>query len=185
MGDPRKIRRKYSGPAHPWQKKRIEEEKKILKDYGLKNKTEIWKTSSKLKSFSSQAKKLIATRGEQAEKEKKQLLGKLQRLGLIKQDAKLDDVLSLTLKNLLERRLQTLLVRRHLAKSMKQARQFITHEHVAVNDKKITAPSYLVLVNEEPTMTFVQSSSLSNSEHPERKVVETPIRKAVAVGDKK
>jgi len=171
MGDPRKIRRKYSGPGHPWQKKRIEEEKKLLEAYGLKTKREIWKTESKLKSFSSQAKKLIASIGPQAEKEKKQLLSKLHRLGLVKSDAKLDDVLSLTINNLLERRLQTILVKRSMARSMNQARQFIVHEHVLVNNKKITAPSFLVSLDAQENISFSPSSVLSKVDHPERVVV--------------
>lgn len=170
MGDPRKIRSKYSGPGHPWRKARIEEEKKLLHEYGLKSKSEVWKSLSKLKDISSQAKKLIAARGLQAEKEKKQLLAKLQRLGLVKPDAQLDNVLSITLKDILERRLQTRLVRKHFARSMKQARQFITHEHVLVNSKKITSPSYLVLVDHDNSITFSNSSSLVNTEHPERKI---------------
>ncbi len=183
MGDPRKIRSKYSGPGHPWRKARIEEEKKLLQEYGLKTKREIWKALSKLKSISSQAKKLIATRGMQGEKEKKQLLMKLQKLGLIKSGAQLDTVLSLTLKDLLERRLQTRLVRKNLAKSMKQARQFITHEHVLINSKKISAPSYLVLLDEDATISFAQSSSLANQEHPERQItINKPIKKTKVSG---
>ena len=38
MGDPKKIRKKYSTPKHPWEGARIEEEKKLLKDYGIKKK---------------------------------------------------------------------------------------------------------------------------------------------------
>lgn len=172
MGDIKKLRKKYSGPSHPWQKQRIEAEKKLLKEYGLKNKREIWKIESKLKSFANQAKKLIATRGLQAEKERRQLIEKLHRLGLVQKDAKLDDILSLTLKNLLERRLETLLYRKGFARTPKQARQFITHEHVTVAGKKITAPSYLVNKQEEPQITFITNSALANPEHPERAIVE-------------
>ena len=40
MGDPRKLRKKYYPPSHPWQKIRIDEEKILMKDYGFKNKKE-------------------------------------------------------------------------------------------------------------------------------------------------
>ena len=70
MGDPIKHRKKYSKPSHPWQRERIEEEKGIMKEYGLKNKKELWKMESKLKTFSQQAKRLITEKGEQAEKER-------------------------------------------------------------------------------------------------------------------
>ena len=66
MGDPRRLKPKYSGPRHPWQSARIEEEKKLKSEFGLKNKEEIWKASSKLKGFANQAKKLTAEGGKQA-----------------------------------------------------------------------------------------------------------------------
>ncbi|MDP7610203.1 MAG: 30S ribosomal protein S4, partial [Candidatus Woesearchaeota archaeon] len=43
MGDPKKQRKKYSKPSHPWQTERIEVEKVLMKEYGLKNKKEIWR----------------------------------------------------------------------------------------------------------------------------------------------
>ncbi|MBI4140746.1 30S ribosomal protein S4 [Candidatus Woesearchaeota archaeon] len=170
MGDPRKIRRAFLRPGHPWQKERIEQENALLKEYGLKNKTEIWKTTSQLRTFANQAKKLIAATTQQSKVEKTQLLQRLNRLGLIKQDAKLDDVLTITLKDLLERRLQTILVRKGLAKTMNQSRQFITHEHVMIANKKMTRPSHTVRTEEEQAIQFAQTSPLTNTEHPARTV---------------
>ncbi|MBI4451158.1 30S ribosomal protein S4 [Candidatus Woesearchaeota archaeon] len=172
MGDPRKIRAKYSGPAHPWNADRIAEEKQLIYDYGLKNKKEIWRLQSRLRDYSQQAKELIAATGRQAELEQAQLFGKLQRLGLVSQAAKLDDVLGLSLKNLLERRLQTQLVRKNMARTMKQSRQFISHGHIIVDGKIITSPSYLVTVQEEPSISFITASSLASSAHPERQPIE-------------
>lgn len=168
MGDPRRIRRKYMRPGHPWQKERIEYETQIRFDYGLKNKSEIWKVSTKLKNFAGQAKKLIAARGTQADREKKQLMDKLASLGLLSPNAHLDDVLSLKLEDLLNRRLQTILVKKGLANTPKQARQFITHQHVTVNGQVVTSPSHLIRVTDENTIGFVGRSSLANEEHPER-----------------
>ena len=164
----RKIRAKFSGPRHPWEKARIEDEKRVIREYGLKNKSEIWKLDSERKRATTQAKNLIALTGAQAELEKKQLLERLARLGILQAVADLDAVLGLTLRNYLERRLQTLLVRKGLAHSMKQARQFITHEHVQVNGKTISAPGYLVRKAEEPSLAFIPRSALQNPEHPER-----------------
>jgi small subunit ribosomal protein S4 len=170
MGDPRKHRRKYSKPSHPWQKERIGEEKDIMKEYGLKNKKELWKMESKLKKLSQQAKKLIAEKGEQAEKEKAQLLSKLTTHGLLPGEADLTAVLGITLKDVLNRRLQTIIYKKNLAKSMKQARQFITHRHITVKGRKVTNPSYLVTQAEEETIIFSPFSKLSSSEHPEKVV---------------
>ena len=156
MGDPRKQRKKFSKPGHPWQKERIMAEKEILKQYGLKRKNEIWKMSSMLQKFLHRAKTIIAQTTPQSEIEKGQLLARLNSLGLLKPDSRIEDVLNLTLKDIMERRLQTLLCRKNIAPSMMQARQFITHEHVAVGAKKITVPSYLVLVSEEPNIKLVK-----------------------------
>jgi small subunit ribosomal protein S4 len=152
MGDPKRHRKKFSTPNHPWEKDRIEAEKGIIKQYGLRRKDEIWKMDSLLKKSLNRAKTLIGQRTSQSELEKKQLLERLNSLGLLKKDAKVEDVLNLSLNDVLERRLQTLVVRKKLANTMMQARQFITHEHVAVGSKKITAPSYLVSVEEEPNI---------------------------------
>jgi len=185
MGDPHKLRRKYSEPGHPWQKARIEEEKLLIKEYGLKNKSEIWKHDSKLKNFAAQAKRLVALQGEQAEKEKKQLLERLQRLGLISAGADTEAVLSLTIKDILERRLQTLVYRKGLANSMKQARQYISHAHILVGGKQIKAPGFVVKTEEEPTIAFVEASTLSNPEHPERQIEKKPEEKEEPEKEKK
>lgn len=168
MGDPKKQRKKYQTPSHPWQKTRIEEEKKLIEEYGLKNKKEIWKMDSKLRKFKSQVKKLITAPTKQKELEKTQLLKKLQSLGLIKKTAQLDDILSLTLKDIMERRLQTLLCKKGLVKSIKQSRQMIVHKHVSIGNKKITMPSYLLRKEEEDKLSFSQYSPLSNKNHPAR-----------------
>lgn len=172
MGSPRRLRAKYSGPGHPWQKTRIELEKALKKEYGLKNKKEIWIHDSKLKTFAKQAKRLVAATGAQAEKEEKQLLGRLASLGLVQADATTENVLSLTIKDILERRLQTLVCRKGLARSMKQARQYIAHGHITISGNVIKSPSYIVKTAEEGTLAFVERSALAKPEHPERAITE-------------
>ncbi|MBI2658173.1 30S ribosomal protein S4 [Candidatus Woesearchaeota archaeon] len=155
MGDPRKQRKKFSKPSHPWQRDRIAAEKEIATKYGLKRKNEIWKMDSMLKKMLHRAKTIIGEKTSQSELEKKQLLDRLHVLGLLKKDSKIEDVLNLTLKDLLERRLQTLVQRKQIAKTMMQAREYITHEHIAVGARKITTPSYLVSTQEEPSIKLV------------------------------
>lgn len=128
---------------------------------------------SKRKSFADQAKRLIAAKSSQADKERQLLFERLIRLGLLSGSPRLDDVLSLTLEDVMNRRLQSLVYKKGLARTMKQARQFITHQHITVSGKPITAPGHLVPVGEEDTITFVQSSTLASGEHPER----TPIQR--------
>lgn len=169
MGDPRKHRPKFKTPLKRWDKKRIEDEKIIIEQYGLKNKREIYKAESKIRAFGAQAKRLIRERGaEQAQKEEKQLLDKLVKWGLLEIGCKLEDVLGLTVHNLLDRRLQTIVFKKGLSTSVKQARQFITHGHVAIKNQKIDIPSYIVLKEEQNTIEFNQKSTLADPEHPER-----------------
>ncbi|MBI4441631.1 30S ribosomal protein S4 [Candidatus Woesearchaeota archaeon] len=170
MGDPRKIRRKFNKPSHPWRAERIEEEHKLAKEYGLKKMREIWRGKTFLATVAYQAKRLIALHTPQAEVEKKQLLTRLSSLGLMPPTGTLTDVLSLTIRDVLNRRLQTVMVQRKLARSANQARQFINHEHVLVKDRIVSSPSYLVSRAEEDFVTFKPASSFANPDHPERAV---------------
>ena len=164
MGDPKKQRKKFSKPNHPWQKERIAEEKEIVKQYGLRRKYEVWKMDSMLKKFLHRAKTIIGEKSLQSDLEKKQLLERLHLLGLLKKDSKVEDVLNLKLKDVLDRRLQTLVHRKQIAKTIKQAREFIVHEHIAVGSRKITTPSYLVSIEEEHHIKLVHPIKISNEQ---------------------
>lgn len=168
MGDPRKPRSKVRGPGHPWNKIRIDEEKIIMRDYGLRNKKEVWKVSSLLTHYKENAKRLVGAKTEQSEIEKQFLLKKLVSLGVIGTGAQLDDVLGLTLRNILDRRLQSIVFKKGFSRTIKQARQFIVHDHVTINGKKITSPSYIVPLAIEESVGFLPNSNLANEEHPER-----------------
>ena len=168
MGDPKKPKKKYSKPSHPWQGGRIEEEKQILRDYGLKNKTEIWKVLSLVKSFKQQAKNIIASSSKQAELEGNLLLKKLAKLNILLEESKIEEVLNINIKSILDRRLQTIVFRKGLARSNKQARQFIIHGHIVVGGRRVNVPSYLVPLKEEMLISFSSKSKLNNEDHPER-----------------
>ncbi len=153
MGDPRKQRRNYSRPKHPWKSERIIEENDLSKKYGLKNKAEVWRAKTELKSFRQQARSLLGLNEEDEEvkKETKQLLDKLNNLGIMKSNS-LEDVLALTVEDILERRLQTLVHRKGLAYTPKQSRQLIVHGHIKVGGSKINVPKYQVSKVEEETI---------------------------------
>jgi small subunit ribosomal protein S4 len=110
---------------------------------------------------------------EERSKPQKQLLDRLHRLGILPETAALDDVLDLSLEDLLERRLQTLVFRKGLAKSIHQARQLITQGHVAIEERRVSSPSYLVLRDEEAKINYSPTSPLSNPNHPLRESVGT------------
>lgn len=142
----KRFRKKYEKPKRPWDKARIEAEKELMKKYGLRRKKEVWKAEAILRKYRRIARDLLANYN--AEKEKI-LIKKLSRFGLLSENSTLDDVLSLTVENILDRRLQTIVFKKGFANTIKQARQFIVHGHVYIKDRKITYPSYLVPLNEE------------------------------------
>lgn len=171
MGTVKRLRKKYEGPSHPWEAERLEEERQLKKEYGLKNKKEIWKIASKLRGFKIQAKSLIADRSEQARKEEKLLLEKLSNLGILKEGSSLDNILEINVGQLMARRLQSMAMTKGLARSSKQARQMIAHGHITINKKKTNIPSYLVKVSEEASIEYSQNSKFKDAEHPELVIV--------------
>lgn len=170
MGDPRKARKTYQGPRHPWQKSRIEEEKVLLRDYGLKNKKEVYKCNTVVKTIINHYKKQNTLLTDHSNKEIQELLAKAKRYGFVSAEATANELLNLSVRNILERRLQTIVVKLKLARTPKQARQFIVHRHILINGKVVDSPGYMVPLNEEHTISFVARSNLSDEMHPERHV---------------
>jgi len=142
----RRIRKTFKRPKKAWDLARIKDEKTILKNYGLRRKRELWKAEEILRGFRRRARDLTATKDEEQENI---LLDKLSRFGLLSKSMDLDDVLTLTANDVLERRLQTLVFRKGLAKSINQARQMIVHGHVSVDKRRVLFPSYQVSLEEE------------------------------------
>ena len=105
-------------------------------------------------------------------KKKKGLMDSLTRLGILNPSSDLNTILGLTVDDLLKRRLQSIVYSKHMARTLKQARQMITHEHVFVAGNKITIPSYLVNVEEENLVIFSPDSQFKSEDHPERFVEE-------------
>jgi small subunit ribosomal protein S4 len=159
MGHPKKQRKKYEAPLRPYDKQRIERERKILNDYGLRRKRELWKAESILRDFRRRARELLAARDE---KKQAELLGKLNKIGIEAQT--LDDVLSVRLENILSRRLQTILYKKGVANTPKHARQLIVHGHVLVNEQRILWPSYIVQRSEEDRIALKDSTAKSMAE---------------------
>lgn len=167
MGDIKRFKKKYTTPMHPWNATRIKLEKTIKSKYGVANKKEIWKMESALKSFKDQAKQLLTRTDAQANKERKQMQDRMVRLGLIRATSGVDDILGLQLHDIMNRRLQTLVLKHRLARSIKHARQLIIHEHIMVGGRKVTSPSYLVLAGEESSIGYAPDSPFMQPDHPE------------------
>lgn len=172
MGDPKFSSRSYNTPSHPWQGDRIKEEAIIVKKYGLKNKRELWKAKTIVRDLRKQSRDLQArlrTGEEQAKKETVALLRKCARMGLLPMEgATLDDVLGLGTEVMLGRRLQTVVVSKGLATTPWQARQFIVHGHVSIEDRRVTIPGYIVNRGEEESIMLTPRSPIADEMHPVR-----------------
>jgi small subunit ribosomal protein S4 len=161
----------YETPNHPFQGERISEESGLLGQYGLKNKEELWRAQSELRSYRREARQLLGrAQGDEeaAADESAEFLSRLQRLGILNEEDGLDDILSLDVTDVLERRLQTVVYRKGYANTPQQARQFISHGHIVMGDHRVTEPSAKVAVAEEDEVGFDSASPLTDELHPER-----------------
>jgi len=156
----------YETPNHPYQGERIGEESGLLSRYGLKNKEELWRAQSELRSIRREARDLLAEFDSAAGEE--QFLARLKRYGILDANDGLGDVLALDVTDILERRLQTIVYRSGLANTPEQARQFVSHGHVRVDGQRVREPSYTVELDEEDDIEFDQNSPLADELHPER-----------------
>ena len=174
MGDPKKQRKKFDTPRFPWQIDALEAELKLLGQYGLRNKREIWRHKTLLSKYRGIGRSLLGMPVEERRKQEKQILDKLHRLGILPDAAALDDVLDLALEDILGRRLQTLVFQRGLAQSIQQSRQLIAHGHISIDERKVSSPSYLVLKDEEEKLAYSPKSPLTDPDHPVTKAASIP-----------
>jgi small subunit ribosomal protein S4 len=171
MGDPKKRRKKYATPRFPWRTDILKEELKLLGQYGLRNKHELWRHETMLSKFRGIARSLIGRPPEERKKMEEELLTRLKKLGVLHETAVLDNVLDLTIEDILERRLQTIVFRKGLAKSIHQTRQLITHGHITIGNQRVTVPSYIVTKEEENQIAYTPTSPFANSGHPLRQTI--------------
>ncbi len=168
MGDPKKQRKKFDTPRFRWRKDVLQEELKLLGQYGLRNKHELWRHKTILSKSRGIARSLISESAEARTKMENELLTQLKKKGILQETAVLDNVLDLTIEDILERRLQTIVFRKGLARTIFQARQLITHGHVTIDNHRVTIPGYIVPKAEEATIIYSPESAVAKQEHPLR-----------------
>ena len=172
MGDPKFSRKSYDTPSHPWQGERIKAENEVVRQFGLKNKTEVWKADTLLRNFRKQSRELqsrLRTGDAQAKIEADALIAKCARMGVLPvTGGDLNAILVLQNSDILSRRLQTIVFQKGLATTIKQARQLINHGHIFVDGHKVTVPGYIVLREEEGSVTYNPASPFTDEMHPMR-----------------
>jgi small subunit ribosomal protein S4 len=177
MGDPKYPRRVWRKPKRPLNYELKMEELKTLGTFGLRTKRELWKAHTELSRVRHQARSLLALRQEVREDKEPILMKSLARIGLVSNDATLDDVLNLNVNDLLSRRLQTIVSKKFEFKTPYQARQAVIHGHIMIGERKIDIPSYTVTVGEEDGIHFAPESKIPGmleKTKSEPEVVETP-----------
>jgi small subunit ribosomal protein S4 len=147
----RRQKKMYSRPRKPFELDRITEENEVVKKYGLKNKKELWRADAAISKIRNIAKKLITAPSAEQET----FIARLAKKGLLQVGSKMDNVLDLKKEDHLERRLQTIVLKKGFAKTAKQARQLVTHKYVKISDRVINIPSYNVSVDEESKVSVV------------------------------
>ena len=171
MGQPKFSRPKTQTPTHPWKAERIEEEHALKEQYGLKRvggMKEIWRERSALRRHRQLAMKLIGrvdTSEGHFKREKEEFLGSMQRKGLISEDADLDDVLQISVENMLDRRLQSQVYYKGFAPSMRAARNMIVHGHIVLGNQRLNVPGYHVLRDQESEIAYHPSSNFNDPNH--------------------
>merc|ERR1712185_169641 len=133
----------------------------ILGQFGLKNKREIWRVRLALAKLRATARTLLTKDEKDPERifQGQALMRRMIRYGILDEDKqRLDYVLGLKLENFLERRLQTLVFKRGLAKSIHHARVLIRQRHIRVGRQIVTVPSFMVRVESQPHIEFALSS---------------------------
>ncbi|MEM2760119.1 MAG: 30S ribosomal protein S4 [Nitrososphaerales archaeon] len=158
MGDPKKPKNQFKKPRRPWTSDQLMTELQIVGTYGLRNKRELWKAQTELSRIRKQARALLALPHEVRLGKERELLTSLHRMGLVQEGATLDDVLNLTIETLLERRLQSVVMRKGFAKTPYQARQVVVHGHITINDSVVNIPGYMVRHDEERSVAIRRGS---------------------------
>jgi ribosomal protein S4(archaeal type)/S9(eukaryote cytosolic type) len=160
MGAPKRNRKKFSKPKNIYNTARIEADRAMIKEYGLKNMHELWAAQTELSRLRSNVRVLLAGGTPGADKRRADILGRLVTLGIVDGNVGLERLLDLKETDLLERRLESRVFKKGLAKSMKQARQLIVHGFISINGTRVDKPGYTVRISEDNMIGYYKPIDL-------------------------
>lgn len=148
MGQPKRLRKKYESPKKPFED--LESERKLMNEYGLVTKKELWRVETELRDIRRRAREIQAKKESgrgSPEADESSLIKKLVGFGM--EIASLEDILKLSITDMLDRRLQTIIYKKGIVSTVKQARQLIVHGHVRMKGKRVKFPSLIVSKEDE------------------------------------
>ena len=123
----------FKKPRRPFEKERLDAELKLVGEYGLRNKRELWRVQMVLSKIRNAARTLLTLDEKDPKRifEGQALMRRMYKYGLLNETQdKLDYVLALQPNDFLERRLQTVVFKQGLAKSIHHARVLIRQKHI-------------------------------------------------------
>merc|ERR1712012_983542 len=147
----------YTTWGRPFEKARLDQELKLVGEYGLRNKREVWRVKYSLAKIRTAARELLTLDEKDPRRlfEGNALLRRLVRTGVLAEDKmKLDYVLALKTEDFLERRLQTQVFKLGLAKSIHHARVLIRQRHIRVRKQVVNIPSFIVRLDSQKHIDF-------------------------------
>ena len=153
----------YTTPRRPFEKERLDQELKLIGEYGLRNKREVWRIKYALAKIRKAARELLTLEEKDPRRlfEGNALLRRLVRIGVLDEGKmKLDYVLGLRLEDFLERRLQTQVFKLGLAKSIHHARVLIRQRHIRVRKQVVNIPSFVVRLDSQKHIDFTMTSPI-------------------------
>merc|ERR1712240_58225 len=151
----------YTTPRRPFEKERLDQELKLIGEYGLRNKREVWRVKFALAKIRKAARDLLTLEERDPRRlfEGNALLRRLVRIGVLDESRmKLDYVLGLKVEDFLERRLQTQVFKLGLAKSIHHARVLIRQRHIRVRRQVVNVPSFVVRLDSQKHIDFAHKS---------------------------
>lgn len=157
----RNYRKTAVPPRRPYEKERLDRELKLVGEFGLRCKREIWRVQYALAKLRKAARTLLTLDPKDPKRifEGAALLRRMNVYGLLEdKENDLDAILQLTTEKLLERRLQTIVFRQGLAKSIHHARVLIRQRHIRVGSQVVNVPSFNVRTSSMKHIDFSTKS---------------------------